>query len=33
MELNVYYFAFSTAEQSVPDGYATDILKRDSKGN
>jgi LmbE family N-acetylglucosaminyl deacetylase len=24
---NVYYFAFSTAEQSVPDGYPEDILK------
>jgi len=24
---NVYYFAFSTAEQSVPDGYPKDILK------
>ena len=24
---NVYYFAFSTAEQSVPDGYDKDILK------
>jgi LmbE family N-acetylglucosaminyl deacetylase len=24
---NVYYFAFSTAEQSVPDGFDKDILK------
>lgn len=24
---NVYYFAFSTAEQSVPDGFPKDILK------
>lgn len=24
---NVYYFAFSTAETSVPDGFPKDILK------
>ena len=24
---NVYYFAFSTAEESVPDGFPKDILK------
>ena len=24
---NVYYFAFSTAEQSVPEGFPKDILK------
>jgi len=24
---NVYYFAFSIAEQSVPDGFPKDILK------
>jgi len=28
---NVYYFAFSTAEQSVPDGFPSDILKREVK--
>jgi len=28
---NVYYFAFSTAEQSVPNGFPTDILKTEVK--
>ena len=28
---NVYYFAFSTAEQSVPDGFPSDILKTEVK--
>ena len=26
---NVHYFAFSTAEESVPDGYEKDILKKE----
>lgn len=26
---NVYYFAFSTAEQSVPEGFPKDILKKE----
>ncbi|RBQ29240.1 PIG-L deacetylase family protein [Aliarcobacter vitoriensis] len=26
---NIYYFAFSTAEQSVPDGFPKDILKKE----
>ena len=28
---NVYYFAFSTAEQSIPDGFPTNILKTEVK--
>ena len=28
---NIYYFAFSTAEQSVPDGMPKDILKKEVK--
>jgi len=28
---DVYYFAFSTAEQSVPNGFASDILKTEVK--
>ena len=28
---NVYYFAFSTVEQSVPEGYPKDILKKEVK--
>lgn len=28
---NVFYFAFSTAEQSVPDGFPKDILKTEVK--
>lgn len=28
---DVYYFAFSTAEQSVPDGFASNILKTEVK--
>ena len=28
---NVYYFAFSTAEKSVPDGFADDILSVEVK--
>ena len=28
---NVYYFAFSTAEQSVPEGFPKDILKTEVK--